>query len=208
MSVFVQWCVKGVWGGPGGIDEATAEAITAGGEGIRCNWWRNAGQPQPEAVEDRLTPQWLDDHIHNYGTVSKETPFISLTAGCVERDRVSRFNRLHTAEEVALRFATSWGTHPGYLFYCWVIVGLKRAVEVRAVAEEVRELNTYTDWSDFQLEGEITAKVLVPSHQIHRWAYWDPAKSVAHPVVVKGNPRFNPRFQSPTRVSNIRGSLG
>jgi len=201
--VFVQWCVKGVWGGPGGIDDTVADDITQHGQGIRCNWWRNGGQPAPEDVETRLRPHELHQHIHQYATAGPGTPFISLTAGSVERDRVARFNRLLTAEEVALRFATDWGTHPGYLFHCWVLVGLMPAVEIQAVAEEVRELHTYTDWSDFQLEGEITTKLLVPSHQIERWEYWDLSLDATAPQRQAANPRFQP----PERLSNIRGAL-
>lgn len=207
--MFVQWCIKGVWAGPGGLagdgvdEDADANGITRGGQGIRCNWWRHAGQPAPEDVEDRLRPQALHDHIHRYALAGPRTPFISLTAGSVERDRVASINRLLTAEEVALRFATDWGRRPGYLFHCWVLVGLKPAVEVQAVAEEVRELHTYTRWSDFQLEGEITAKLLVPSHQIERWAYWDIAVDAAAPL--RQGP--NPRFQPPERVSNLREVL-
>lgn len=202
--MFIQWCIKGVWGGPGGIDKATANAITDGGQGIRCNWWRNTQQPSPEAVQLRLRPDGLDRHIHDYSAVQSDTPFISLTAGSVERDRLLRFNRLRSAQDIALRFATRWGRQPGYLFHCWVLVGLRPAVEIQAVAEEVRELHTYTHWSDFQLEGEISAKLLVPSHQIHRWELWDPAISHVEPQ----DQGLNPAFQPPERLSNIRGRLG
>lgn len=204
--MFVQRCIKGVWAGLGGLaadDDADAEAITRGGQGIRCNWWRHAGQPAPEDVENRLRPQALHDHIHQYASAGPLTPFISLTAGSVERDRLARINRLLTAEEVALRFATDWGRRPGYLFHCWVLVGLKPAVAVQAVAEEVRELHSYTDWSDFQLEGEITAKLLVPSHQIERWAYWDMAVNPVAPLREGANPRYQP----PERLSNLREAL-
>lgn len=204
--MFVQRCIKGIWGGPGGLageNDADADRITQGGEGIRCNWWRNRGQPAPEQVEGRLRAHELHDHIHRYASAGHLTPFISLTAGSVERDRVASINRLLTAEEVALRFATDWGRRPGYLFHCWVLVGLNPAVEVQAVAEEVRELHTYTRWSDFQLEGEITAKLLVPSHQIERWAYWDISIDPAAPLRQHTNPRYRP----PERVSNLREAL-
>lgn len=168
--MFVQRCIKGVWGGPGGLageDHADAERITQGGEGIRCNWWRKEGQPTPEQVEERLRPDGLHDHIHRYAIAGPRTPFISLTAGSVERDRVTSINRLLTAEEV-------------------------------------RELHTYTGWSDFQLEGEITAKLLVPSHQIERCEYWDVSLDAAAPL----REAFNPRYQPPERVSNLREALG
>lgn len=202
--MFIQWCIKGVWGGPGGIDKGQADAIVLGGEGLRCNWWRHAGQPTPEDLQWRLRPSELDRHIHDYDSAGRDTPFISLTAGSVERDRLLRFNRLRSAQDIALRFATRWGREPGYLFHCWVLVGLKPAVEIQAVAEEVRELHTYSDWSDFQLEGELTAKLLVPANQIQRWELWDPAIDPLR----RQDHRDNPGFQFPGRLSNIRGRLG
>lgn len=202
--MFIQWCIKGVSGGDGGIGKPEANLITGGGQGIRCNWWRNRRQPAPEAVQPRLRRDELDRHLHAYDAAAFDTPFISLTAGSVERDRLLRFNRLRSAQDIALRFATRWGRQPGFLFYCWVLVGLKPALPVQAVAEEVRELHTYTHWSDFQLEGEITAKLIVPSHQIQRWELWDPA--ISH--VRRQDHADNPWFQPPTRLSNIRGRLG
>ena len=202
--MFIQWCIKGVWAGPGGIDKATANAITLGGEGLRCNWWRRQGQPAPERVQRRLRRAELDRHVHDYDAAGPDTPFLSLTAGSVERERLLRFNRLRSAQDTALRFATRWGRQPGFLFHCWVLVGLKPAVEIQAVAEELRELHTYTDWSDFQLEGELTAKLLVPANQIQRWEYWDlalnPGQRLDH--------ADNAGFQLPARLSNIRGRLG
>ena len=210
--MFVQWCIKGVRGRlPGesdgaGIDDAEADAMVFGGGGIICNWWRNAGTISPPAMRARLTAANLDRHVHDYETFGPQTPFISLTAGCVERDIALRLNRVHEAQDVALRFGTDWGERHGYLFYCWVVVGLKPAVSVEGVAEEIRELNSYLSWSDYQLEGEVTAKINVPANQIHAWERWD-ADGDGSVNKTSTWRKLNPRFDSPALVSNIREFL-
>lgn len=210
--MFVQWCIKGVRGrlsgeeAEVGIDDVEATAIIDKGQGIQCNWWRRQRRITPQEIRAKLTRSNLDRHIHDYGNFAAETPFISLTAGCVERDAAIRFNRIHEAQDVALRFATDWGFRHGYLFYCWVVVGLKPAVGVESVSEEVRELNTYLSYSDFQLEGEVTAKIIVPSNQIQRWERWDPDGHGG--VKATASTQYeNPRFDEPALVSNIRELL-
>jgi len=210
--MFVQWCIKGVRGrlphedAATGIDDSDAHAIVLNGQGILCNWWRNAGSISPAARRTKLTAANLDRHVHDYATFEADTPFISLTAGCVERDVALRLNRIHEAQDVALRFGTDWGARHGYLFYCWVVVGLKRAVSVEGVAEEIRELNTYLSWSDYQLEGEVTAKINVPANQIHAWERWDSDHSGNVNATATWR-RVNPRFDSPALISNIRDFL-
>jgi hypothetical protein len=68
------------------------------------------------------------------------------------------------------------------------------------VSESVRELNVYRRWSPYQLEGEITAKVHIPSNQIQRVEWWDPNYScgAAQHVYV------NPDFEAPDPISNVR----
>lgn len=210
--MFVQWCIKGVRGRlageppDAGIDDTEAHAMVLNGDGILCNWWRNAGTISPAERRAKLTAANLDRHVHDYDAFGSETPFISLTAGCVERDVAMRLNRVHEAQDVAQRFGTGWGERHGYLFYCWVVVGLKRAVSVEGVAEEIRELNTYLSWSDYQLEGEVTAKIYVPANQIHAWERWDSdgAGNVKSRYTWREE---NPRFDAPALVSNIREFL-
>lgn len=212
--MFVQWCIKGVRGRDvtsgesSGIVDSEAHDMLDLGQGILCNWWRNAGTITPAGVRDKLTSANLDRHIHDYDNFCDETPFISLTAGSVERVTALRLNRIREAQDVALRFATDWGRHVGYLFYCWVVVGLKPAAEVQGVAEEVRELHTYTSYSDFQLEGEITAKINIPSNQIQRCERWEPHPRLSgHLVLSAGWPYDNPSFSPPDSVSNVRTLL-
>jgi hypothetical protein len=208
--MFVQWCIKGISGrldkenNAVGIDKAEAEAMIKGGEGIVCN----LGRKMPISPADRrkiLNYANLDRHIHDYENFKNDTPFISLTAGCVERDTALKLNRIHEAEDVALRFATNYWERPGYIFYCWVVVGLKPAVSVEAVAEEMRELNTYLSYSDYQLEGEITAKFIVPANQILRCELWDFDKDLCEPKMFWSCD--NTRFDYPAVVSNVRGLL-
>jgi hypothetical protein len=210
--MFVQWCIKGIRGRldeepeTSGIDDAEADEMVLGGQGIVCNWWRNAGTISPAERRAKLTAGNLDRHVHDYDQFKDQTPFISLTAGCVERDVAMRLNRIHQAQDVALRFGTDWGARHGYLFFCWVVVGLKRAVSVEGVAEEIRELNTYASWSDYQLEGEVTAKIGVPANQIRAWERWD-CDGNGNVNATSTWRHENPRFDAPALVSNIRELL-
>ncbi|HET9978115.1 MAG TPA: hypothetical protein VFQ20_11800 [Burkholderiaceae bacterium] len=189
-----------------GIDDAAARSMIRDGTGIVCNWWRNRKTITLPQIRDKLTAANLDRHIHDYAVFGPETPFISLSAGCVERSVALRLNRIHQASDVALRFATDWGSTHGYLFQCWVVVGLKPAVGVDVVAEEVRDLNSYMNYSDYQLEGEITAKVSIPSGQILQCQRWD----CDNKGRVKRLPTWtyrNRRFEAPAQVSNILGFI-
>jgi hypothetical protein len=211
--MFVQRCIKGIRGraaneSHGGLTPADAISIVRDGRGIVCNWWRTAKTISPAEIRQKLTTANLDLHVNNYNSVQNDTPFISLTAGCVERNVFYQTNRLVPAEDTALMFATENGTRSGFLFYCWVIVGLKQAVAIEAVAEEVRELNSYRSWSAYQLEGELTAKIHIPANQIQRVEWWapgsggQPTQQISRP---EWNPAYlNPSFNPPSDVSNIR----
>lgn len=159
--MFVQHCVKGVHG----ISDDTAQAMLDN-DGIQSNWRRDATLFDPDDVRTRLTEAALDRHIHDYDAVRAETPFISLAAGAVSRVIWLRTNTVHSAIDTAIEFATDGGMGDGHLIYCWVIVGLNPAVEVEALAEEVRELHTYRRYSQYQTEGEITAKIAIPANQL------------------------------------------
>ncbi len=205
--MFVQWAIKGISGGGSGINDETARWIIDAEDGIRCNWWRNKGRITCSETRAKLTAENLRRHVNEYDGFSRDTPFVSLTAGCVERDAAVATNRTIPARRTALQFATESGTQCGYLFYCWVIVALKQAVQIEGVAEEVRELNTYRSFSWYQTEGEITAKVQIPSNQIQKCEKYkrhDPAREEGMP------PEWihpNPKFVEPTVVSNIRGVI-
>jgi hypothetical protein len=198
--MFVQWAIKGINGDSSGINDATAKSMIDDGHGILCNWWRNQNMISPSEVRGKLTKSNLELHVNQYDTVKERTPFISLAAGCIERDAAIQTNQIHPASKVALRFATRWGTTPGYLFYCWVITGLKPAVEIEQIAEEVRGLNTYRSYSEYQLEGEITAKIHIPSNQILKCEKYAPTSSRCSRVWTYSNRNFS----RPAAVLNVR----
>jgi hypothetical protein len=212
--MFAQLCVKGIRGRQDaerpdvGLSPDEAIGMVRDGHGILCNWWRRVETISPPQRRQKLTAANLDHHINNYDNFSADTPFISLAAGCVERDVFYRTNRIRPAQNTALSFATDNGRRHGFLFYCWVIVGLKPAVSIEAVAEEVRDLNSYRSWSAYQLEGELTAKIQIPANQIERVEWWIPNGQGG--VVQQASPPdwdpayMNPRFNPPSDVSNIR----
>jgi hypothetical protein len=207
--MYVQTAIKGMRN----IDIADARRTIAG-DGLQCNWWRLVGSITPGQIDDRLSAANLDLHVNSYDQVDpatgrpfcEGTPFISLAAGTVDRNAFLKTNFIHPAHQTALRFASDFGRHRGecYLFYCWVIVGLNPAVEVMPLAEEVRELNSYRRYSAFQLEGEIAAKVWIPSRQIHRFERYD-VRPAARGVRIRFvDSELNSDFVDPQNVVNIR----
>jgi hypothetical protein len=204
--MYIQWFVKGICStdsaGASVFDWNEAQCVILLGNGILSNWWRTKpdGGISPSEVADILTPANLDRHVHDYGAFGHETPFISLAAGSVERNAILRTNTLYSAIDTALAFATRDGTAPGYLYYGWVPVALNPAVELSGVAEAIRDLNVYHRWSQFQLEGEITAKIHIPSNQIERVELWDIQKD-PHACLACVD---NPAFVEPTPLLNVR----
>jgi hypothetical protein len=190
-------------------------------QGILCNWWHAVGNiPQAERAS-RLTEQNLDWHQNSYQKpdptqgnqpFSVNTPFISTTAGTVARDTVNRTNTLTPAWKTALYFATDHWRIDGWLFYCHLFLIGKPAVEVEAFSEELRELNIYTAFSPFYVEGEITAKIVIPTVQIERADYW--SLSDAKSAVATGKlpaasrSRNNPHYKSADSYNNLRKLLG
>lgn len=190
--MIVQWCCKGI----AKIDESAAVQILADGIGIRCRHWLELPSAEPFPVHEalcRLTEHDLDLHINNYsyrdpGTARpfyETTPFISLSAGCIERDATIRSHRTHRALRTALQFATtdfSAREHhscAGWVFTCYVLVGVNRAVTIPSVAEEIRNLNHNRGYSEWYPQGEIAAKINVPSTQILCAVRWEPSSPQA-----------------------------
>jgi hypothetical protein len=208
--MIVQWCVKGL-----GLDsDEEARAVIDGQRGIVCNWWRAVGKIRPDQVRAKLIPANLDRHVNHYDDVDPSTgqpfrlltPFISLSAGTVERDTVAKTNLVHRARRNALWFGLEFGARSvAYLYTCWLVLAPRQAVVIEGVAEEIRDLNTYRRYSPFQTEGEVTAKVHVPDNQIARCEKWTWEHS---------NDRFecswvhaNPRFTPPEQLSNVRALI-
>ncbi|MEV6829819.1 hypothetical protein [Amycolatopsis sp. NPDC051102] len=206
--MIIQWCVKGIHL-PN--DDAAKELIDSGG-GLLCNWWRNVHRISPPEVRDKLTPANINRHVNHFtahdpatgSPFCENSPFISLSAGTVERDAVSATNFVHRARKTALWFGTQFGRQDyAYLYTCWVLLAPRTAVGIEGVAEEVRDLNVYRRYSAYQTEGEVAAKVIVPDNQISKCEKWE----------LNGRTRrwfdlawtqSNPRFTPPEILTNVR----
>lgn len=175
--MIIQKVIKGI---TGAISRQAADDILR--TGILCKWWQQV-QTLPEAeIPGKLTDRNLMWHQNFYDQPDPEqddrpfgelTPFISTTAGTVERYPFLQRNILTPAWLEALYFATDFfNRDDGYLFYCYVFVLGKKSVGHKNFAEELRELNIYTDFSPFQPEGEITAKISIPPPQIEKYEHW------------------------------------
>jgi hypothetical protein len=205
--MIVQWCMKGM----SLSDDSEARHIINSRMGIVSNWWREKKRISPAGRRSKLTDANLDLHVNHFTDpdpvtgepFSKTSPFISFSCGSVERDSIARTNYVHTALRTALWFGTNFGANEvAYVFTCWVIIGTRAAVEIEAVAEEVRDLNSYRRYSDYQTEGEVVAKVFVPDNQIQqcqKWI-WDRAKRTISPDWIQENSRLT----MPGTLSNLR----
>lgn len=191
--MYIQWCVKGIASGPG-FGWPEAQHLITSETGILSNWWRARHGITPTEIAGVLNLANLYRHLNDYDVYGPETPFISLAAGAVERDAALGINTTHSAIDRGLWFATDFGKTSGALFYCWVPVGLNQAIEVSSVAEAVRDLHVYRDYLPYQLEGEVTAKVHIPSNQIAKVEWWndfhdlDPAHTFVNPLFVEPTP--------------------
>ena len=76
--------------------------------GLVSNWWLNApnGTISPAETQEKLTEPALYAHLTDYDRVRRDTPFISTTAGTVERDAARARNVFFPPMYTALRFAT------------------------------------------------------------------------------------------------------
>lgn len=168
--MIVQWCCKGV----AKLDRGAATKILEDGIGLRCRDWLELGDAgfRLHVALDRLTEANLDRHVHDYARFCRNTPFISLSAGCVDRNTTMAKNVTEPALRAALEFACTDYTQArpapchGWVFVCYVLVGVNPAPPVPAVAEEIRELSHARPYSRWYPQGEVTAKIHVPSTQI------------------------------------------
>jgi len=205
--MIVQWCCRGMRN----LTVAEVEHILGDQVGLTCPYWPSRGPLRYDIALSRLTENHLDLHVNHYDAIdpdtampiSKITPFISLSAGCVDRHRLLRTNVMHPARRTALDFATDGGRHPGWIFTCWVFVGINRAPGIEAVAEEVRELNHARRYSAYFVEGEVAAKINVASRQILCAEYWRPAGR----SLVRTGLCVNNGFVHPAAVRNERQML-
>jgi hypothetical protein len=210
MIMIVQWCCKGVKD----LESAVVREILAGGAGLVCRLWQTRGRLPLKEATSRLTEYHLDLHVNHYEDkepatglkVRDVTPFLSLSAGCVQRIVLLETNVLHPARRTALRFATDWGQEPGWVFTCYVLVSVNRAVAIRSVAEEIRELHHNRRYSPHHWEGEIVAKFNVPSSQILCAERWTPLSATDRRVRLT-HLYINRRFTHPSVLLDERRML-
>lgn len=213
--MFFQRFVKGIC-----FDDDDAAQVILRQVGIQCNWWRKVGQITPDAVEQQLTERNLLWHLSRYADrdpdehdeeFGKHTPFVSTTAGAVERDAAAGRNIPHPPFLTALRFATDDFTAIGYVFYGHLYTLGKQSIPLEAFAEEVRELHVYTAYLPYQLEGEITAKVHIPAHCISRCEKYDGVQAYAalasgcDPTAIAAF--TNVAYAEPLSYANVRGFI-
>jgi hypothetical protein len=188
-----------------------ARSLIDSREGIHCNWWRDVGRITAPGIRDKLTDENLNLHVNHFTIIDPNTkrqfreltPFISLTAGTVERDAAAKTNIVRRARATALWFGSKFGESDyAYLYTCWVVIAPRSAVTIESVSEEVRDLNTYRRFSQFQPEGEIIAKISVPDNQIkecEKWI-WD-----RNGLMFKlAWTHENTRFTAPEMLTNVR----
>jgi hypothetical protein len=195
--MLIQWCLKGIPEQPGFGPAEAQDALDQ--DGLRADWQRAGGfrSAVPRDSHAVLDSAALRQHINAPAAVRGTTPYLSLTAGCVERDPGTGAVVSYGAMDTARAFATRNGTCPGFVFRLWVLVAPKPAPELPGFAEEVRSLLLFDDLGLFHEEGEITAKLFVPARQILSFVRFD-AQGMEHPPVM------NQGFVAPERISNLR----
>jgi hypothetical protein len=208
-AVFIQRFLKGIVD----LDEAAVSAMVLS-TGITANWWRRVGDITPADIADRLTEGALIFHLNQYDDVDPATgrtygadsPFISVTAGCIVRDARGGQNLNLGADYVAAHFATDGFARPGWVFSGYVFALGRKAVAHVGFAEEVRELHVYTQFLPFQPEGELAAKVHIPCAQIDCAYQVEPDQQTGGWVRTTTT-IGNPRFVGPDDIVNLRGLL-
>jgi hypothetical protein len=198
--MLIQWCLKGMMR-TGGFDVAQANAVLAG-EGLRASWLRGSAGVSaadfPAMSAPELSAAKLGAHVNSFGSAAASTAYLSLSAGCRERDPTRTAAITHPAWTTAQAFATDWGRTHGFVFCLWVLVAPKPAPELPGFGEEVRSLLNSPQFVTYHHEGEIAAKLYVPAKQISGWILYDPDLTA-----IDG--KKNSDFVSPDRISNVIG---
>jgi hypothetical protein len=194
-----------------GLTDNEARAMVAGA-GLLSNWWRNApgGLISPPEIEEKLTEQALHAHLVKYDRVRETTPFISTTAGTVEREAAAEANVYFPPMYTALRFATDHFSQDGYVVHAYVFVLGRKSVELVEFAEELRDLNLYTGYYRWHPEGEIVAKVHIPARRIEkveRYSHAGLEEALDNGEVPAAADVFrDPRtYRDPFEYANVRG---
>jgi hypothetical protein len=209
----LNWCYKGIAENPSFGDLEASGVLSA--TGILSSWMianRSATLDQANTdSQNALSASALDDHVNNYWIVAGRPPYISLSAGCVEFAGSTRPAMRYAALRTALDFATDGGRTSGYVFRCWVVTGLKPTPELPGTAEEIRDLNLFSDMYTYHREGEVAAKLFVPRRQV-QWVLkiGADAKPANATWTTGGHGRrafLNQDFVHPDRASNVIKAL-
>jgi hypothetical protein len=164
-----------------GVSQAQARAMLDQ-TGVICNWWRKVNLLPENEIPERLTEDNLFRHLSAYdqpdpitpgSTFGETTPFISTTAGGVERDPSNALNWQLSALITAIAFATENFSAKGVVFFAYVNVLGKKSIAMREFAEETRELNIWTDFQPYHPEGEIVAKISIPPPHLEKAQGYD-----------------------------------
>jgi len=182
------------------------------GDGLVCNWWRNQprGVISPREIQAKLSETTLRDHLVAYDRVAAGTPYISTTAGVVERDAARARNVYFPPLYTALRFATENFQRDGYVFYAYVFGLGKKAVDLEEFAEELRDLQTYTRYYAHHPEGEFVEKIQIPAARIEKVERYDLASVLgALKQLLPPSPNQTFRnadvYRDPKQYANLRG---
>ncbi|HEY0433965.1 MAG TPA: hypothetical protein VGC95_08840 [Chitinophagaceae bacterium] len=191
--------------------------------GILCNWWRNSPNKTLPAneVRGRLTERNIEWHLSHYDDLDPlmgnepfcdNTPFISTTAGSIQRNSALLTNESFSSFITALQFATNNFTDDGVIFYAYEFVLGKKSVELEEFAEETRELNIWTSFQPYHPEGEIVAKIWIPPQRLESAEFYNGPQAEAdwdagyrpQPLDVLDNQGV---FAPPENFANIRNAL-
>jgi hypothetical protein len=195
--MLIQWCLKGIREQASFGDAEATDLVVAG---IQSNWlFNNRTMPIVQAirtVQGLLNESALITHVNNYAAVRTTSPYISLSAGVVLRDTTIG-TRVFPAWMSAVDFATDRGRVSGYIYRVWTIVAPKPAPELLNVSDEIRNLNLFRAAWKYQLQGEITAKLVIPSSQIQS------VVKVGADGKLTGFRVDNPRLVAPESICNL-----
>lgn len=198
-------------------DDAKTMVLTSG---ILSNWWRKKHYITNAEILEELTETNLLFHLNHYNqalpsghkwsslgsTYGEVSAFISTSAGAVQRNIKS--NVVFPSFLTSLKFATKNFKTSGYIFYSYVMTLGKQSIPLQGFSEEVRELHIYKDFMPYHHQGEITAKICIPSVNIEKAEKYDGpvalkelrANNLPSPVLTINNHNY----QNPELYSNIR----
>jgi hypothetical protein len=212
--MFFQHILKGI----PNIESEQVEHILSK-TGLRCNWWRRVGSINGEQIKAKLNSHNLYLHLEHYQEVPpggdrpffEDTPFISTTAGTAVEDVAAGRLYVHDAFWEAANFATERFDSDGWIFYGYVYVLEKPSIELQEFAEEVRNFHQYARFLRYRREGEITAKIEIPSVRLQCAEFYRGHElgeqlmrgQRPEPVEVLRNDAYCP----PERYANVLGQM-